>query len=156
MRKLILAGAVASMLAAAPSASATIVVNQSIAGVSLGMTQAQVVATLGPPKATTTSTDKATGQPVVSLTYNSAGVDLIGDKAVAIGSSSRSEKTANGAGVGTKEKTLRKKVKGLRCSGKKFRQCVKGSGRPGTPLTSFIINSKTKKVRGVLVGIVID
>ena len=155
MRKLILAGAVASMLVVVPSASASIVINQSIAGVAIGMTQAQVVATLGPAKATTTSTDKTTGQPVISLEYNTAIVDLMADKVVFVTTVSRSEKTANGVGVGVKEKTLRKKVKGLKCAGKKRRLCVKGSGKPGTTGTIFTI-SKSKKVTSVSVAVVLD
>lgn len=155
MRKLILAGVVASLLAAAPVASAKIVVGKSIAGVALGMTEAQVVAVVGPAKSTTDTTDKISGQPVRELVYNSMYVQIMNGSLVLVTSVAKKEKTANGVGVGTKEKTLKKKVKGLKCAGKKQRICAKGSGKPGTVTTAFGI-TKGKKVGTVVIGLVID
>ena len=155
MRKLILAGVAASLLVAAPVASANIVVDKSIAGVALGMTEAQVVAVVGPPKKTADSKDQITGQPVRELVYNSMYVQILNGSVVAVSSVSKKEKTSSGAGVGMKEKSLKKKIKGLKCSGSKNRICAKGSGKPGTVTTAFSI-TKSKKVRAVVIGIVID
>lgn len=155
MRKLILAGVVASLLVAAPVASANIVVGKSIAGVSLGMTEAQVVAVIGPAKATRDTKDEITGQPVRELEYNSMYVQVMNGSVILVSSVSKKEKTSNGAGVGMKERTLKKKVKGLKCSGAKNRICFKGSGKPGTVSTAFSM-TKSKKVRGVVIGIVLD
>jgi hypothetical protein len=155
MRKLILAGVVASLLVAAPAASAKIVVGKSIGGVAIGMTEAQVIAIVGPAKATTESKDEITGQPVRELAYNSMYVQVMNGTVILVSSVSKKEKTANGAGVGMKEKTLKKRIKGLKCSGKKVRICMKGSGKPGTVTTAFSM-TKSKKVRGVLIGVVLD
>jgi hypothetical protein len=155
MRKLILAGVAASLLVTAPSASANIVVDKSIAGVALAMTEAQVVAVVGPPKRTSDSKDKITGQPMRELEYNSMYVQVMNGSVILVSSVSKKEKTPNGAGVGMKEKTLKKKIKGLKCSGKKVRICSKGSGKPGTVTTAFSM-TKSKKVRGVVIGIVLD
>jgi hypothetical protein len=102
MRKLILAGVAASLLIAAPVASANIVVGKSIGGVALGMTEQQVIAIVGPAKATTDSKDQITGQPVRELEYNSMYVQILNNSVVLVSSVSKKEKTANGAGVGTK------------------------------------------------------
>jgi hypothetical protein len=155
MRKLILAGVVASLLVAAPVASANIVVGKSIAGVSLGMTEQQVITTLGPAKKTTNSTDEITGQPVTELAYNTAVVDISNGSVILIATRSKKEKTANGVGVGTTEKKLKQKIKGVKCAGKKVRICVKGSGKSGTVVTAFSI-SKSKKVTFIVIGLVLD
>lgn len=155
MRKLILAGVVASLLISAPVASANIEVGKSIAGISLGMTEQQVVATFGPPKKTTSSKDEITGQQVRQLEYNSALVDISNDAVILVATRSKKEKTSSGIGPGSTEKKLKKKIKGIKCSGKKLRVCAKGSGKPGTVVTAFSI-SKSKKVTAVFIGLVLD
>ena len=156
MRKLAVLTTLVAFAVIAPSAGAKIVVQKSIAGVTMGVTENDVVATLGQPPKVTTSTDKVTGQPVRELDYGNTNVSLTGGVVTFVATKSKKEKTANGVAVGTSEKSLKKKVKGLKCTGKgSNRSCTKGSFSPGKTVTLFGI-SKSKKVNVISIGIVVD
>jgi hypothetical protein len=112
VRRLVVPLAVAVSLAATASAAATIVLNKSIAGVSLGMTKARVERTLGKPlhvrqvQAITTETEYA---------YPRLIVRFMDGRARMLVTHHRGEKLASGVGVGSSLGALRKAVNGLEC-----------------------------------------
>lgn len=157
MRKLAVLTTLLAFAVIAPVASADIVIGKSIAGVRLGIAETDVVATLGQPvRATDDGTDKITGQPLRTLEYAKTRVGLTGGVVSYVDTIDKSQKTSTGARVGISEKSLRKKVKGLKCQGKgNKRFCYRGKITPGKTITSFTI-SKSKKVRVISLDLVID
>jgi hypothetical protein len=154
MRKLILAGVATALLIAAPVASANIVIGKSIGGLRLGIAENDVVATIGQPVKATDGTDQVTGQPTRTLDYDKYEVGLTGGVVTFIDTIDKSQKTSNGVRVGITEKKLKKKVKGLKCFGKKKRFCAKGNPKPGGTITSFTI--RKKKVVIISLDLVVD
>ena len=149
-----------ALLLLVSSASATIVVQKSIAGVKLGMTEAKVKSVLGSPTKARSGKDAITGQPSRTLTYGKTTVYLIG-QVMYVRTTSATEKTSGGVGVGSTETVLKQKVKSVKCSTTKsgkvsYRICSIGKGLPGQVVTTFGISTKTKKIESVLVGRVVD
>jgi hypothetical protein len=152
MRRILLAAPVA-VLALAAAAGAAIVPQKGIAGVSLGMTQAQVRSVLGkPPKV-----KHGTGAfgPYTKFQYPGLVVTFQG-KVSDVTTTRSSERTSTGVGVGSKEADVRAKVKGVKCKTESggFRHCYVGSFLPGKRVTDFRI--KHGKVTSVEVGFVSD
>jgi hypothetical protein len=158
VRKLALAAAVGAALVAVPTATAKIVVQKSIAGVALGVTENEVIARLGQPKKISVMSDPDnSARSARTLKYGDTEVWIAVEPEAPgvvslITTRSKREKTANGVRVGISENALRKKVKGLHCSAyNSGRQCLKGSGEPGTVFTAFLLERK-KKVTKILIG----
>jgi hypothetical protein len=151
-RALLIALAAALMLAG--SASATIVPQKGIAGVSIGMSQAKVRTVLGKPAKVKHGTDSF--GPYTQFKYTGLTVMFQGNRTVTqITTTRSSEKTTGGAGVGSSEAQLRAKVKGLTCKTESgFRHCYLGSFKPHKRVTDFSI--KKGRVFRVVVGIVTD
>ncbi|MTD43120.1 hypothetical protein GKE82_02060 [Conexibacter sp. W3-3-2] len=149
----------AGALAATP-AGADLVVQQSLAGISPGMTRAQVEAVLGAPQRVTTRPDDIMGS-YDELRYGLTTVSISGGEegsVFSISTTSKKQRTSSGVGVGTTEKTLRRKVRGLRCStyAGRFRICMVGRLTPGQTVTDFRIGKTSKKVVSIQLGLVID
>jgi hypothetical protein len=138
-------------LAAAPAAAAKIVPGKSIAGVKLGMTQAEVTGVLGLPSVTQHGSNPF--GPFTKFKYHRLTVTFQGDATVtAVKTTRRKEKTAHGVGVGTSRAKLKKNVTKLHCLSKKL--CQKGKSVPGARVTVFRLGHG--RVTSVLVGFVID
>ncbi|WP_372790481.1 hypothetical protein [Paraconexibacter sp.] len=155
-----IAATAVGVLCAAPAADASIVVQKSIAGVSIGMDRAQVQEVLGKPSAVRTETSEIFGKYTV-LRYGLTEVSLFrGDQPTVFALTTRSKKqrTSNDVGVGSSEKVLRRRIKGLKCTtyAKTHRMCTRGGFKPGDRVTDFRISTKTRRVTRVSIGIVID
>ena len=136
------------------SAAATIVPQQGVAGVKIGMTQAKVRSVLGAPKSVKHGSNDF-GKYTI-LKYGGLQVNFQGNATVTAVSTTRtSEQTASGAGVGSTEAQVKAKVKGVKCATDSgFRHCYLGKLAAGHRVTDFSI--KRGKVTRVDVGVVID
>ena len=115
---------------AAADASATIVPQNGMSGVALGMTKAQVRARLGGPIGT------GGGR----WYYARVWVGFRAGRAVEIMTTRSTERTAGGLGVDSSESSLRASYPGLKCAAAiPFRRCRLGSGAPGARVTDFMI-----------------
>jgi hypothetical protein len=153
---------VVTMLAAfvslASVAVASIVIQKSIAGVRLGVSENDVVATLGQPRHTTNlgSSGNPAGQPQKALDYGLTDVTITGGVVTEVKTTSQWQKTSNNVRVGISETALRSKVAGLSCHGSGYRRfCIKGALLPGKPITTFSISAK-KKVKAISLATIID
>lgn len=157
------AASVATTIAAgiltAGAADGALVVQQSLAGVKLGMTRAQVEAKLGEPSEVKRPTSEIFGR-YTELRFGLTKVSIF-DSAeggvFAVTTTSKKQRTSRDVGVGTSEKVLRQRVKGVRCetfSG--FRTCSVGRFEPGRTVTTFRIGRTSKRVASIQLGRVID
>jgi outer membrane protein assembly factor BamE (lipoprotein component of BamABCDE complex) len=140
--------------ALASAAAATIVPQQGIAGVKIGMTKAKVRSLLGvPPSVKTGSNDF--GKYTI-FKYRGLQVFFQGNATLTSVSTTRtSERTVSGIGVGTSEGQVKAKIKGVKCkTDSGFRHCYLGRFTAGHRVTDFAIRSG--KVSRVDVGVVID
>lgn len=157
----LLAGGAATLAGTvlAPAADASIVVQRSIAGVRLDMSEAQVRDRLGEPSETRTRKHEILGT-YRDLRYGLTRISIFDgeDRRVfSITTTSRRERTAAGIGVRSRERFVREKVRGVRCATEfGFRSCVVGVLEPGRTVTSFRINRSTGRVTSVTLGRVID
>ena len=152
------------VLALAAPAGAVIVPGKGMAGVQLQDCQEEVIEVLGPP-------DKTFGKEdvfgfVSTYTYVQRGLKLDfrrgpGECLVlsSIRTTKAAERTKEGVGKGTKQKALRRLLKGEKCrtfrQPKRIRICWLGSFTPSKPITEFRIDSKGR-VNNVRVAYVID
>jgi len=141
-------------------ADGTIVVQKSIAGITLGMTQDEVKAVLGEPDEVNRPSNEIFGSYTefrYGLTYVSlfAGED---GEVFSVSTTSKKQRTSKDVGVGTSEKVLKQRVKGVKCQsyGTSFRICTVGRGNPGEVVTDFRIGRKSRRVARVSIGRVID
>jgi hypothetical protein len=147
--RLVIATAALFALAAAP-ASAKIVVNRSIAGVKLGMSQQQVLDRLGSPATTITNqaldtiyTYKKRG---LAITFRPHGST---NDVTLIEVTKAGERTASGVGVGSTYNAARAGLSGERCvraPNPRQRWCTVLSGNRQT---TFVISSR-KRVHEVV------
>ena len=159
--RLPLALAVVAVLLAAPAAEARIVPGKGMAGVRIGMTEAQVQSVLGAPASRRIVSDDF--GPSLRLRYTSrGGLRMIlrrnADNEYELFqllTRGTVERTKQGIGVGSTERRLRRRLKGEACetiSG--FRSCTIGSFEVGEIVTDFRI--RRRRVTSVVVGRVVD
>jgi hypothetical protein len=140
----------AALVLAAP-AGANIIPGRSIAGVELGMTQAEVIGVLGTPDAVKHGSNEFGSY--TRYKYHRLTVFFQGDADVtAVKTTRTSEKTPHGVGVGSTRAELKAGVTKLKCPTKRF--CQKGRSVPGARVTAFWLYRG--KVSAILVGFVID
>jgi hypothetical protein len=151
-RPLLFVIAVAACALAAAPTSAEIVVNQSVAGVELGMSQQAVLDLIGDPDRTVTNPAFDT-----TYTYRGRGIKVVfapkGDTndVTSVTVYKKGETTASGVGIGSTLSALRAGVPKLHCvraPNRKHRWCSVQSGRR---FTNFTVTS-TKKVRQINFG----
>ena len=151
-------------LALAAPAGAVIVPGKGMAGVKLQDCQEKVIDVIGPPDRTFGKRDIFGF--VSTYWYDARGLKLEfrrGPGECLVLSSIRTTKTAErtkeGVGKGTRQKALRRKLKGEKCrtfrQPKRIRICWLGSFTPSKPITEFRIDSKGR-VNNVRVATVID
>ena len=152
------------LLVLAAPASAVIVPGKGMAGVELGDCQARAIEVLGPPDRTFGSRDFAGFKS--AYTYVERGLRLEFRRGAgrcleltSIRTTRGQERTRQGVGKGTIQRTLRAKLRGEKCRAfrrpKRIRICWLGSFTPSRPVTEFRIDSK-RRVDNIRVAIVID
>ena len=145
----------ASALALAPAVDAAIVSQRAMAGVSLGMTRAQVARNAGKPLRVEHQNNEFGS--LTRLVYpGSITVDFQGNRTVtAVWTTGKKERTARGVGVGSTRAQVLRLVPGARCETTAgFAHCFVGSFEPGKRVTDFILDRG--RVIRVTVGFVID
>jgi len=151
--KLTLAGLLSALLLAG-SATAVVVPQRGIAGVQLGMTKAAVRGQLGKPRKIEQGSNEI--GPFTTFRYPTLSITFFGGPRVtSVTTTSPTERTSRGVGVGSRTSEVLAKVAKVRCvteSG--FRHCFVGSFVPGKRVTDFTI--KNGKVARITVGFVID
>lgn len=144
---------VASALAA--TANAKIVPQSAIAGVRLGMTQAQVQSQLGKPLGMEHKQNEF-GSYTRFNYFGNLIIDFQGNATVtAVSTTGKTERTARGIGVGSTKAQVLRLVSGVRCeTGSGFAHCYIGSFTPGKRVTDFRLSRG--RVARVTIGFVID
>lgn len=149
----------AALLAAPAAAQARIVPQQGMKGVRLGMTVAQVQDRLGEPSRSEVVDNEIIGR-VRELRYGLTVMSFSGatddSELNTISTTSRTERLANGIGIGSTRAAVDRKVARTRCAVEfGLDHCYIGSFRPGRTVTDFHI-SKAGRVKRIVVGLVID
>jgi hypothetical protein len=140
-------------------AGAAIVPQEGLRGVKLGMTVAEIRAALGSPDRFRTVRSEMAG-PVrewryglTRITFDSTAPDAT---VLELSTSSRTERTPEGVGVGSKRATVRTKVPGVRCLVEfSYDHCFVGRWRAGEVVTDFAIDRRGRVSR-VTVGRILD
>jgi hypothetical protein len=143
-------------LALAVSAGATIVPQQGMFGVRLGMTKAQVRAAAGPPLAVVRRSNEFGTFTEFRYPFL-VRVVFQGDRTVTnVSTTGRRERTIRGVGVGSTLAQIRNRVAGVRCEPPEsgIRVCHRGEFLPGRRVTAFVLRGG--RVFRVDVGFVID
>ena len=135
------------------AAGARIVPQRGIAGATLDMNSAQLETRKGKPDRVQPRTSQIFGK-YETWFYGRTSIDIYNDsgKVFNISTTSKTEKTSTGVGVGSTVAQVKKGVKGVRCD---KQHCYVGRFNPGRKVTDFIL-SKTGRVSRVTVGYVID
>jgi hypothetical protein len=146
-----------ALLALPALAHSRIVVQQGMAGIRIGMTQAQVIAAKGQPDGRARPHSEILGRYTL-YRYGNVYVSLFTSGTVFdVRTSGRTERTASGVGVGSTETFLRMNLRGETCKTEfGYRHCWFGAFRPGRIVTDFSISRRTGRVTRVQVGRVID
>ena len=154
MKRFLTLLAVSAAVVIPASAHAAIVPQQGIAGVKLGQTAKKVRQIAGTPVRVVHGRNEIgsfTEYRYRGLTVNFFG----GPRVTAVSTRSRTERTADGIGVGSTEAELTAAIPAVKCEmlgG--FRSCTLGTLNPGHRVTDFSIHAG--KVSRVVVGFVID
>ena len=148
------AASVLVALVSAAAAAAAIEPQRGIAGVRLGMTKAQVRATLGAPRSAVHGSNEFGSFTVYR--YRGLRITFQGNRTLTDLFTTRpTERTARGVGVGSTEGQVRAKVAHVRCRSEAgLRHCFVGRFLPGRRVTDFRI--KHGRVTSVDVGFVVD
>lgn len=159
MRRLLLLAPLLVLAAVPAPAAARIVPQKGIKGLELGMTVAEVRATLGSPTRFRTVRDPIIGR-VRLWSYGLTTARFDGTardaRVLSLETRSRRERTAAGVGVGSTRKTVRRKVSGARCLVEfSYDHCFVGRWRVGEVVTDFSIDRRGKVSR-VVVGRIVD
>jgi hypothetical protein len=146
-------------LALASPAGAVIVPQEGMLGIELRQTVSQVRAELGPPDGILFVNNEIIGRQRIYF-YGKTRVNFDGDernaRVIAMNTTSRRERTANGVGVGSTRRTVARRVRGVKCRIEfGVNHCYVGTFRAGRRVTDFLINRRGRVSR-VVVGIVID
>jgi hypothetical protein len=137
----------------------SLVPQQSLRGLKIGMLANQVRAVAGNP-----TSNKITSHPIMGKTrvmkFGRVEVTFrgIGKAAtvVNLSTTSRNERTSGGIGVGSSERALAAKLAGERCLTELgYRHCYLGKWKPGSVVTDFSI-SKSGRVTRITLSLVID
>jgi hypothetical protein len=147
-------GTAAVVLALAPTAQAKIVAQESIAGVKLGMTAAQVRKVLGPPRGVSYPKDEIQGS-VKHYDYGLTDVILgrgEGGLVQSITTTSKAQRTSTGIGIGSTGAAVQRAFPRADCTGL---LCTIGAIEPGKRVTSFFLSAR-RTVDRISLGIVID
>jgi hypothetical protein len=134
----------------ASGAAGAIVVQRSIAGVKMGMTQAKVRSVLGRPRRVVRG-QNAFGTYVEFRYLRLAVTFQGGSTATNVRTTRASERTASGVGVGSSRAEVKAKIAGVRCSAS---MCTVGRFLPGRKVTTFFLRHGV--VSRVALGLVID
>lgn len=141
-------------LALPASAGARIVPQRGIAGANLDMTQQEVRDKLGKPDKVRHPSSPIFGQ-YTTWFYGGTSVDMFRNqdgKVFNLSTTSRSEKTASGVGVGSTAAAVKKGVKRSRCD---QQHCWVGHFEGGSKVTDFRLSAKGRVTR-VTIGYVLD
>jgi hypothetical protein len=125
-----------------------------IGGANLDMTQEQVFTKLGQPDRVSHPKSPIFGT-YTTWYYGATSVDMFrtqDKKVFNLSTTSRSEKTSTGAGIGSTAAAVKRGVKGSRCDSK---HCWVGRFEGGRKVTDFQLSTKGRVVR-VTVGYVLD
>jgi hypothetical protein len=145
----------ALLLVLPASADAMIQVDRGIAGARLGNTRAEVRAALGTPSHITNGSNDF--GPFTQFRYaGGLTVTFQGRTHVtSVSTTGRGDRTARGVGVGSSERTVRRRVAGVKCETiAGSRSCHTHTFDPGRRVTDFVI--RHKRVTRVTVGVVVD
>ena len=156
---LITASAIALFASAAPARVQSLVPQQSLRGLKIGMIASQVRSVAGKPTSNTIVSNPLLGK-TRRMRFGKVEVTFRGTSAAApvvnLTTTSRNERTTGGNGVGSSEKQLAAKLVGERCVTELgYRHCYLGKWNPGFVVTDFSI-SKSGRVTQVTLGLVID
>jgi len=147
--------ALLASLGAPAAASALVQVDRGIAGARLGSTRAEVRAALGSPR---TARSGANDFGSFSRWTYRGGITVLFQGRAEVSSVSttgRGDRTARGVGVGSSERAVRRRVRGVRCETiAGFRSCHTGRFTAGEIITDFLLRGG--KVRRISVGRVLD
>ena len=136
------------------SAAARIVPQRGIGGANLDMTQTQVRAKLGKPDKARYPTSPIFGR-YTTWFYGSTSVDMFRTqdrKVFNVSTTSKTEKTATGVGVGSTAGAVKKGVAGARCD---QQHCWVGRFEGGRKVTDFQL-AANGRVSRVTIGYVLD
>ena len=149
------AAALLAPLGAPAAAEALIQVDRGIAGVRLGNSRAEVRAALGAPASTRSGTNDF-GRFLQWRFRGGITVIFQGRREVStVSTSGRGDRTRRNVGVGSSERTVRRRVPGVRCETiAGFRSCHTGRFTAGEIITDFLI--RNGKVTRVSIGRVLD
>jgi hypothetical protein len=154
MRVLPLFLIVAAVLPA--SASAALVPQKSLSGIGLGMSEDEVRAARGEPDEVNHPQHPIAGEST-EFRYGLTYVTILPQSGVVSITTTSRRETYRGVGVGSTEKALRAKVSGERCQTEfGYRDCHLGRFEPGKTVTVWHISRKTRRVRRITLGYVID
>ena len=144
----------ALILGVAPLASAEIVIGDGMAGVSLGMTKAQVKSVLGKPKKVEKGKNDF-GKYQTLFYKGKVRITLTDNSVSSTWTRGTQEKTDKGVGVGSSKKQVKNKVPGVKCqSFSGSVSCHVGKFKAGQIVTDFQMDNG--HVKTVTVGVVID
>jgi len=142
------------LTATAAATGSRIVPQQGIAGLRLGMTEAQVKAKVGPPgKVERGRTEIG---PYTTYRYPTHTVTFFaGPEVTQMRTVSPKERTTSGIGVGSTRSAVRAKVRGVKCLVEfGYDHCYVGIWTPGRTITDFSIHKG--RVARITIGYVID
>jgi hypothetical protein len=146
--------AIAALLLLAPAAEAKFVVQESIAGVKLGMTASQVRKVLGPPRHVSYPKNEIQGS-IKFYDYGATEVSLTrgeSSQVFNITTTSKAQRTSTGLGVGSTGAAVKRAYRRADCMGL---ICTIGAIEPGKRVTSFFLSARGT-VKRIALGIVID
>jgi hypothetical protein len=147
--------AVLLMAAVLPaSASARIVPQRGIGGANLDMTQTQLRAKLGKPDKVQHPTSPIFGK-YTTWFYGATSVDMFNTqdrKVFNLSTTSKSEKTTTGVGVGSTVAAVKKGVSRVQCN---TQHCWVGRFEGGRKVTDFALSQKGRVTR-ITIGYVLD